>query len=246
MLNSPFEQFEISIVIPLVYEGFDLTITNAFFYTLIACGIISLFSLIAILSQRNIATMWQNFFEYLIKFIASMVVEQAGREAKVQFPLIFTVFCFILTINLLGLVPYAFTLSGHISVTLWFSLSFFFSYIILAFKKFGLSFFKLFLPEGIPTWLIPLLVIIELLSFLIRPLSLAIRLFANMLAGHVLLNIIASAGLLALRLIPILVLFPYTFLIAFMALEFGIAFLQAYVFAILLTIYLKDSYSIGH
>jgi len=245
-LVSPFEQFEISVVLPLYTDKFDFSITNASIYILFTIGIISLLSFIAIFPQKNLSTSWQAFFESLVKFIANMVVEQAGREAKIQFPFIYTTFCFILTINFLGLVPYGFTLSGHASVTLWFSLSFFFAYIILGFKKFGLTFLKLFLPEGIPTWLIPLLVLIELLSFFIRPLSLAIRLFANMLAGHVLLNIIASACLIAFRLFPLLILFPYTFLIAFMVLEIGIAFLQAYVFTILLTIYLRDSYSIGH
>ncbi len=176
-------------------------------------------------------------------FVLSMIIEQAGtKRAKVFLPFFLILFLFILFSNLIGLTPYAFTVTSHIAVTFFLSLSFFIGWIILALRNLGLSFLKIFLPSGIPNWLAPLLVVIELLSFLLRPISLAVRLFANMLAGHILLFIIASAALFLTKFTFILSSFPFLFILAFMVLEVGIALLQSYVFVILLAIYLHDSY----
>ena len=135
--------------------------------------------------------------------------------------------------------PFAFTITAHISLTLLLALSFFIGWIIQGFLHLNLSFLRIFVPRGIPNWLLPLLVVIEILSFIIRPISLSIRLFANMLAGHILLYILGSA---TISLGLIIGVFPFLFILAFFVLELGIAFLQAYVFTILLSIYLADSF----
>jgi F-type H+-transporting ATPase subunit a len=170
-----------------------------------------------------------------------LIKEQTGLRGINYFPLIFNVFILILCLNLLGLVPFNFTVTAQIAVTFTMALSFFIGFIIIGFKEQGLLFLKIFVPSGIPNWLLPLLVLIEIMSFFLRPLSLSIRLFANMLAGHVLLHIIAGAVIVALLTNFLIAFVPWLFIIVFLVLEIGIAFLQAYVFSILLCIYLHDS-----
>lgn len=247
---SPFEQFEISILFPIFFNLFgtkiDLSITNSTVYFIIGISFIIFLLRMSSIELKFLPNRYQNLVELLYSFVLGLILEQTGSRAKKFFPFIFATFLLILVLNLLGLTPYGFTVTGHISVTFALAFSFFLSFILIGFKNLGLSFFRIFLPSGIPNWLAPLLVVIEVLSFLLRPLSLSIRLFANMLAGHVLLYIIASATFLFLGKSLLLSLFPFAFLLAFMVLEFGIAFLQAYVFTILLCIYLHDSYVSEH
>jgi F-type H+-transporting ATPase subunit a len=192
---------------------------------------------------KIIPTRNQTIIESVYSFIHDLIIEQTGPSGQIFFPALFSIFTFILIANLLGTTPFGFTITAHIGLTLLMSLSFFSAWIIVGLRTLRLQFFLIFLPRGIPNWLMPLLVVIEILSFLIRPLSLAIRLFANMLAGHILLYIIGSATIVLARSSLLLGLLPFSFILAFFVLEVGIAFLQAYVFAILLCIYLSDSFN---
>jgi len=240
---SPFEQFEINVLFPISVFGKDLSITNMTVYLFLTFSVIVLAIHLATRQLKLVPNNWQSFFEMIYTFVLSLILEQAGPKAKIYFPALFTIFMFILMLNLLGLTPFGFTASGHIIVTFTLSLSFFLAWIIIGVKNLKVEFLRIFLPRGIPAWLVPLLVVIEILSFLIRPLSLAIRLFANMLAGHILLFIIATASLVLAKTFILLGFFPFSFILVFFVLEIGIAFLQAYVFTILLCIYLSDSFN---
>lgn len=247
---SPFEQFELNIFYPIfgsnVYNSFDISITNTTITLIFAVSMILLLLSLSTYNAKVLPTRWQSVVELIYKFVQTLIKEQAGNKGQPYFPLIFTVFLFILFLNLIGLFPYGFTVTAQMAVTFTMALSFFIGLTIIGFKIQGISFLKLFVPSGIPAWLLPLLVVIEVMSYSLRPLSLAIRLFANMLAGHVLLHIIAGAAVVALTKTILLAFLPWAFITAFMVLEIGIAFLQAYVFSILLCIYLHDSIYGGH
>lgn len=184
---------------------------------------------------------WQIVVESFYTFLLKLIIAQAGHKSLRFFSGIYTIFFFVFIFNLLGLLPFGFTVTGHIILTFTLAISFFIAWTIIAFKTLGLSFFRIFLPRNIPKALAPLLVVIEILSFSIRPISLAIRLFANMLAGHILLFIISTAVLVMSSLTSLIGFIPFIFVIIFFILELGIAFLQAYVFTILLAIYLRDA-----
>jgi ATP synthase subunit 6 len=240
---SPFEQFELNIFVPIFGKNmnFDISITNATITMFLAIILIVLLFVLSIYNAKILPSRWQSIVELIYNFIQTLIKEQTGIRGQPFFPLILTVFLFILFLNLIGLLPYGFTVTAQVAITFTLALSFFIGLTIIGFKEQGVSFLKLFVPSGIPIWLLPLLVVIEIMSYSLRPLSLAIRLFANMLAGHVLLHIIAGAALVALNKNILLALAPWLFITAFMVLELGIAFLQAYVFSILLCIYLHDS-----
>lgn len=238
---SPFEQFELNVFYPLYIGNLDFSITNTTITLVFAILLILFFLTISLYNATLIPGYWQSLIELIYKFIQSLIKEQIGSKGQPYFPLIFVVFLFILFLNLIGLVPYGFTVTAQIAVTFTLALSFFIGLTIIGFKAQGIKFLKIFVPSGIPLWLLPLLIVIEIMSYCLRPLSLSIRLFANMLAGHVLLHIIAGASLFALTKNILLALLPWLFITVFMVLEIGIAFLQAYVFSILLCIYLHDS-----
>jgi len=240
---SPFEQFELNVFYPVFVRNtnFDLSVTNTTITMIFATTLIVLFITLSIFNAKLLPSRWQSVVELIYKFVQSLIKEQTGSKGQPYFPLIFTTFLFILFLNLIGLLPYGFTVTAQVAITFTLALSFFIGLIIIGFKIQGLHFLKIFVPSGIPAWLLPLLIVIEIMSFCLRPLSLAIRLFANMLAGHVLLHIIAGAALFAFSINFFLGLIPWAFITAFMVLEVGIAFLQAYVFSILLCIYLHDS-----
>jgi ATP synthase subunit 6 len=242
---SPFEQFELDILVPINLLGvLDMSITNLTVFLVIVLSSILGLTYMATMKTTLIPNRWQSLVEVMYTFVLGLIVEQTGtRDAKKFLPFILSVFLIILTSNLLGLTPFAFTVTSHLSLTFCLSLSFFIGWIILAFKVLGVSFLKIFLPQNVPGWLKPLLLVIELLSFILRPISLAVRLFANMLAGHILLFIISSAIIFLLGVSSIIAGLPFIFVLCFMVLEVGIAFLQAYVFTILLCIYLNDSYN---
>ena len=244
MFFSPFGQFEITVLFQLLIKNIDLSITNLILSMSLVFSICLIFFSVITRNLKFVPHRWQSLLEIFYLFILNLLIEQAGIIARLYYPALFSVFFFILVTNLLGLTPFGFTPTGHIVVTLFMSLSFFFAWVILGLKTLKLKFFKIFLPSGIPAWLAPLLVLIEILSFLLRPLSLAIRLFANMLAGHILLFIIASAFFVAMNFFFLFAITPVIFVVAFFLLEIGIAFLQAYVFTILLCIYLSDSFNV--
>jgi F-type H+-transporting ATPase subunit a len=197
--------------------------------------------------SKFVPTNWQLLLEFFYKFIVSMVKQQAGKGALNFFPIVFVVFFFILFCNLIGLLPFGVTVTAQLINTFLLALSFNLGFIILGFFKNGFGFLRLFVPSDAPKVLIPLIVCIELVSYTIRTFSLSLRLFANMMAGHTLLHILTS---FVLRFwyssFYIVALFPLILVLMITVLEFGIAFLQAYVFSILLCIYLNDSLHPGH
>ncbi len=185
----------------------------------------------------------QSVAELSYEFVANMVRENTGREGMQYFPFIFSLFMFILFLNTIGLVPYTFTVTSHIIVTFALALMVFLFVIIVGFIKNGPSFLKLFVPSGVPAIMLPFITVLEVFSFFIRPISLSVRLFANMMAGHMMLQVFAAfvvgLGLLAGWA-------PLLFMVAFTGLELLVAFLQAFVFTVLTCIYLNDALHMHH
>jgi F-type H+-transporting ATPase subunit a len=248
MLRSPLEQFELFILQPYAFKNLiDTSITNATLFLFFAVASIAALFLFASVSPQLIPHRFQLFVNYVFDFILNIVVSQAGIAAIRFVPLFAAIFCLILASNVIGLIPFAFTPTSHIAFTLTLALSCNIALIIIGFREHGLQFLKLFVPKGGPAWLIPLIVVIEVLSYLLRTLSLSIRLFANMMAGHTLLHILSSFITAFLKAGYILgAIFPFLLVIAVILLELGIAFLQAYVFVVLLSIYLNDSFHPSH
>jgi len=193
MLRSPLEQFELFILQPYAFKGLlDTSITNATLFLFFAFSLIALLFLFAVIRPHIVPHRFQLVVSHIFNFILNIVINQAGVAAIRFVPLFFAIFCLILASNLIGLLPFAFTPTSHIAFTLTLALSCNIALIIIGFKEHGLAFLKLFVPKGGPVWLIPLIVVIEVLSYLLRTLSLSIRLFANMMAGHTLLHILSS------------------------------------------------------
>lgn len=247
MILSPLEQFEVNIIYPLSFLGlFDISITNATIYVFLALTFFSFFLLLGSWNLFLIPLRFQSLIELVYQFVFDMIKNQASLKGQQFFPLFFLTFGFVLLCNLLGLTPYAFTPTSHIILTFMIAFSFFIGLTIVGFLRQGLNFLTLFVPSGVPIAILPLMILIEIMSYCIRPISLSVRLFANMLAGHTLLHIVAGFGVNLLKINFFFGLLPILLLLAITALEFGIAFLQAYVFVILLSIYLKDSIHIAH
>ncbi|HXI88322.1 MAG TPA: F0F1 ATP synthase subunit A [Parvularculaceae bacterium] len=255
---GPMEQFKILPIIKFPAEGpLDLSFTNSSLWMLIGVTAIIAFFVAATSRRSLVPGRLQSSVEVLHEFIADLVRDTIGPEGRRFFPYIFTLFIFILVANLFGLLPsvpgapetlHTFTTTSHIAVTGALALLTITIVIVYGFWKNGIGFLKLFVPSGVPLLLLPLLVGIELISFLSRPFSLAIRLFANMFAGHIILKLFAGfviALLGAGGLISLIGIAPFLGSIAVMALEFLIAALQAYVFAILACIYLNDAVHAG-
>ncbi|MEO0398571.1 MAG: F0F1 ATP synthase subunit A [Pseudomonadota bacterium] len=252
---GPMEQFEIHSLVPLTLGSIDVSFTNSSLWMFIAFGVAVLFFAAATRSRALIPGRLQSVAELTYDFVADMVRGAIGPEGMKFFPFVFTLFIYILLANLLGLFPsipgvtHTFTTTSHIAVTLGLALLTISIVIIYGFMKNGLGFLKLFVPSGVPGWLLPLIVLIEFVSFLSRPLSLAIRLFANMLAGHIILKVFAGfiiSLLSAGGVVSAIAIFPFLGTVAITLLEFLVAFLQAYVFAILTCIYLNDAENVGH
>jgi F-type H+-transporting ATPase subunit a len=233
----PLEQFKVEPLIPLHIGGLDLSYTNASLFMTVAVVLIT--ALLVLGTKRNalVPGRWQSVAEMSYEFVADMVDTNAGHGAEPYFPFVFTLFMFVLFANALGLIPYSYTVTSQIIVTFALAAVVFTGVTIVGFAKHGLHFMRFFVPEGVPLVLLLLLVPIELLSYFIRPFTLSIRLFANMLAGHTMLAIFggfaASVGLLAIL--------PVALDVAILALEVLVAALQAYVFAILTCLYLHDA-----
>jgi len=247
---DPIHQFEIKSLLTFGrIGGVDIALTNSALFMLLALALISLLMLGATSSRAVVPGRMQAMAEMSYEFIATTLRNTAGTEGMKFFPLVFTLFMFILVLNLIGLVPYAFTVTSHIIITASLALLVFLTVVIYGFWKNGLRFLRLFVPSGIPIWILPLVVPIEVISFLSRPLSHSLRLFANMLGGHIALKVFGGfvtmlGGLGLLGWMGAVL--PLTMAVALTALELLVAFLQAYVFAILTCIYLNDAIHPGH
>ena len=250
-MADPIHQFEINKIFTIGHVGGqEIAFTNSSLYMLIAVGIIGTL-LIGMTSSRSLVPgRLQSLAELSYEFVATTIRSTAGSEGMKFFPLVFTIFMFITVGNLIGLIPYAFTITSHLIITVSFALLVFVTVVIYGFKKNGLRFLKLFVPSGIPILILPLVVFIEVFSFFLRPISHSVRLFANMLAGHIALKVFAGfIPLLAASLGVIGAVggvLPLGMVVALTALELLVAFLQAYVFTILTCIYLNDAIHPGH
>jgi F-type H+-transporting ATPase subunit a len=249
-MADPIHQFEIHSLVPLGHiGGHEIAFTNSALYMgIVVLGITALL-LGASAPRALVPGRLQSIAELSYEFVADTINSTAGKEGMKFFPFVFTIFMFVLVANCIGLIPYTFTVTTHIIITAALALMVFFTVIIYGFWKHGLHFFNLFVPKGIPIYILPLIVFIEVLSFLSRPISHSVRLFANMLAGHITLKVFASFITL-LGGLGIFGIFgatlPLALVVALTALELLVAFLQAYVFAILTCIYLNDAIHPGH
>jgi F-type H+-transporting ATPase subunit a len=242
-------QFQIIPLIPLEIGGIDLSFTNSSLWMLIG-AIISIVGL-TIASERKamIPGRLQVGAESLYHFIENLITDNVGGSAKQYFPLVFTLFVMVLIGNFLGMIPYSFTYTSHLAVTVGLALLVFFTVLIIGIARHGFHFFSLFVPPGVPMWLLWLVVLIEIVSFISRPITLSVRLFANMVAGHVLMKVIAGFAIMFASMGGIAwvgALLPIAFNIVMVGFEFFIGFIQAYVFAVLTCIYLKDTMEIEH
>ena len=244
MATNPMHQFEVYKIGPEIKLGnLDLSFTNASLFMLISALTIALLLFFGSKNKNIIPNKIQLIAELIYNFISKMISDTAGSKAKPYFPFIFSLFMFVLFCNMIGMLPYAFTVTSHIIVTLVMALFIFISVTIIGFIKHGLKYLNIFVPKGVPIVLLPLITIIEIISYLSRPVSLSVRLFANMMAGHTMLKVfggfVISLGLLGGWL-------PLSFSVALTGLEILVAFLQAYVFAILTCIYLNDALNLHH
>ena len=242
-LPNPMHQFEIERIIPLKIFGFDASFTNSALFMVIAATLITLFTLYAMRRRALIPSRLQSVAEISYEFVSNMVRDNVGTDGMKYFPFVFTLFMFVLVLNMLGMVPYSFTVTSHIIVTFALAAFIFLGVTLLGFWKHGVKFLKFFVPDGVPFVMLPLLVVIEVISYLTRPLSLSVRLFANMMAGHTMLKVF-GAFVVALGFLGGWA--ALGFMVAFTGLEILVAFLQAYVFAILTCIYLNDALHMHH
>jgi F-type H+-transporting ATPase subunit a len=235
--HSPLEQFEIHRLVPLEIGGFDVSFTNSALFMVASLAIGSAYLLLGMRRRAVVPGRLQSLAELTYEFVGGLIRDTIGSEGRRYFPFIFSLFVFILLGNVLGLLPYGFTFTSHIIVTFAMALVVFVGVTILGFVKHGFHFFSFFVPPGVPWVMWFLLVPIEVISYLSRPISLSVRLFANMLAGHTLLKVIA--GFVAA--LGVFGIAPLALLVALTGLELVIAFLQAYVFAILTCLYINDA-----
>jgi F-type H+-transporting ATPase subunit a len=244
MATNPMYQFTVHKIGPEIKFGnVDLSFTNASLFMLISALCICIFLFFGSKNKNIIPDKIQLTAELFYNFISKMISDTAGSKAKPYFPFIFSLFMFVLLCNMIGMLPYSFTVTSHIIVTLIMALFIFIAVTIIGFLKHGFNYLSIFVPKGVPTVLLPLITVIEIISYLSRPVSLSVRLFANMMAGHTMLKVfggfVVSLGLLGGWL-------PLSFSVALTGLEILVAFLQAYVFAILTCIYLNDALNLHH
>ena len=244
MAANPMSQFEVYSIGPKIQIGsFDLSFTNSSLFMVLTVSVISLFFIAATQKKSLVPNKMQLIAEIAFEFVSKMISETAGKDARPYFPFILSLFLFVLVANLLGMLPYSFTVTSHIIVTFALAFFIFIGVTIVGFTKHGISYLKLFVPSGVPIFLLPLIIVIEVISYLSRPVSLSVRLFANMMAGHTMLKVfggfVVSLGILGGWL-------PLGFAVALTGLELLVAFIQAYVFAILTCIYLNDALNLHH
>ena len=244
MASNPMQQFTVYKIGPEIkIAGVDLSFTNSSLFMLISAATILLILFLGSKEKKIIPGKIQLISEMFYSFVAKMISDTAGSKAKPFFPFIFSLFMFVLFCNMVGMLPYSFTVTSHIIVTFVLATFIFVGVTIIGFIKHGLGYLKLFVPSGVPIVLLPLIVVIEIISYLSRPISLSVRLFANMMAGHTMMKVfgsfVVSLGIVGGWL-------PLSFSVALTGLEILVAFLQAYVFAILTCIYLNDALNLHH
>ncbi len=249
MANDPIHQFQITKLVPIEIGGYDFSFTNSSAFMVATVAIAGGFLYLTTSSRGLIPSRLQSMSEMSYEFVAGMLREAAGTHGMKFFPMVFSLFMFVLVANLIGMVPYFFTVTSHIIVTFALAALVIGTVLVYGFYKNGLGFLKLFVPQGVPVALLPLVILIEIVSFLSRPISLSVRLFANMLAGHITLKVFAGfvTSLSAYGAIGVAgAVLPLAMTVAITGLEFLVAFLQAYVFAILTCMYLNDAIHPGH
>ena len=236
-MADPIHQFKIKELIPLEIFETNISYTNSSLFMSLAIIFITLLLLLSIKNKSLIPSRFQSISEIFYEFIANMVSDNIGDKGHKFFPLIFTLFTFLLFGNMLGMLPYSFTFTSHIIVTFVLAMFVFLLVTLLGIFIHGFKFFGLFVPKGVPMLMLPLMIPIEIISYLSRPISLSVRLFANMMAGHTMLKIFAGF------IVPLGIfgIAPLMVDVALTALEVLIAFLQAYVFTILTCLYLNEA-----
>lgn len=237
MSLNPFAQFQIKSLVDISLFGYDISFTNSAMFMLIAVVLVGGFFYLSFKSATIIPNKLQSSAEMIFEFIDNTLYEAAGKSSKPFFPFIFTLFTFVLVLNLLGMMPYGFTVTSHVIVTFAMATMVFIAVTITGFVKHGLKFLSLFLPHGTPVYIAPLMILIELFSFLSRPISLSIRLAGNMIAGHVLLKVLAGFVVM----MGVYGIVPIPFMVVMVGFEFFVAILQAYLFTILTCVYLNDA-----
>jgi len=248
-LYDPIHQFRIEPIVPIVVGGHNFSFTNSSLFMVLTVVAAVTFLLVPTRSRAVVPGRWQSAAEVTYEFVEKTLRDSAGSEGMRFFPFVFSLFMFILVANLWGMFPYFYTVTSQVIITAALAIAVILTVLVYGFRKNGLHFFKLFVPGGVPKAILPFVVAIEVLSFISRPISLSIRLFANVLAGHITLKVFAgfivllgSAGVLGVlgAVLPLLAT------VALTALEFLVAALQAYVFAILTSLYLNDAIHPGH
>ncbi len=235
--QGPLAQFMIQKIIPFEVGGVDVSFTNSSLAMVAAVVLVSSFLVFSMRRGALVPGRWQIVAEMSYEFIANMIRDNVGQEGRRYFPFIFTLFMFVLAGNMIGMVPYSFAFTSQIAVTFGLAFAVFIGVTLIGFIKHGFKFFGFFLPEGVPWFLAPLMIPIEILSYLARPVSLSLRLFANMTAGHTMVKVFAGF----IFLLGIAGVAPLLMVIVLTGLKLIIAFLQAYVFTILTCVYLNDA-----
>ncbi len=248
---DPIHQFQIADLFHVgQLGGANIAFTNSALFMAIAVVLLTVFLIGGTMRAQTVPSRMQSAAELTYEFVANMLRSTAGKEGMRFFPFVFTIFMFVLTLNMLGLIPYAFTVTSHIIITAALAITVFLVVLGYGLYRHGLHFFNLFVPKGVPIYILPLIVGIEVLSFISRPISHSVRLFANMLAGHIALKVFAGFIILLGTALGAIGwaggVLPFAMIIALTALEMLVAFLQAYVFAILTCIYLNDAIHPGH
>lgn len=242
-INSPLEQFEIVTLLPITFLGLNISLTNSTLFLFLSSFILSFWLSLSFYKSSLIPHNWQLLQETFYNVTLDIVKVNLSSKGESYFPFIFSLHILLLFCNLVGMIPYSFTVTSHIIFTFSLALSIFLGINIIGITTHGFKFFSVFLPKGVPLIIMPLLVTIEIISYLIKVFTLSIRLFANMTSGHALLKIIAGFSwtmLSAGGLLSFFHLVPLALLLILIGLELGIAALQAYVFTLLTCIYLND------
>jgi len=247
-MPDPIHQFELHAIVPIKIFGWDVSFTNSSLFMLASVILITAFFMLSMRSRALVPGRLQSMAEVTHEFVADMLRESTGNAGMKYFPFVFTIFMFIFTCNMLGMIPGFFTVTSHIIITAALAALVFLTVLVVGFAKNGIRFLKLFVPQGVPIVILPLVVLIEIISFLSRPVSHSVRLFANMLAGHITLKVFGGFVVMLLGAGTFAALSPLPLLmaIALTALEVLVAFLQAYVFTMLTCMYLNDALHPGH
>ncbi|MAK00070.1 MAG: F0F1 ATP synthase subunit A [Thalassobaculaceae bacterium] len=236
-MASPVEQFKLKSLVPFELGGVDLSYTTSSLWMTITVVCVTAFLTLSMRGGRLVPGRWQSMAEMSYEFIANMIRENVGAEGRKYFPFIFTLFMFILVGNLVGMIPFAYTFTSQIIVTFAMAATIFIGVTVIGLVRHGLHFFSLFVPSGTPLILAPLLIPIEVISYFVRPVSLSVRLFANMMAGHTMMKVFGGFTVL----LGVLGVAPIILLVALTGFEIMVAVLQAYVFTVLTCLYLNDA-----